>query len=56
MFPIVIFHDGLIRIKSNHAVGPFGYVVFLRMEVCFLNKIVSFSVIWGGRREGATII
>lgn len=37
LFPKVLFHVELMRSKSNHAVGPFGYVIFLRMEALFLE-------------------
>lgn len=37
MFPIVLSHVELMKSKSDHAVGPFGYVIFLRMEALFLE-------------------
>lgn len=56
MFPLVIFHIEFISIKSDHSVGPFGFVIFPKMEVlfCFLkNKTVSLNIFLGGEKKGS---
>lgn len=44
MFPIVIFHVEFISIKSDHAVDPFGFVIFPRMEVIFIFCFAFFRI------------